>query len=132
MIYSLFAFLFRDQVRLLELFSAVNLIAWAGLMLARPGLVQRDSYRSFEALDARVWAVVFLGIAIVQLIGLFERLSHTANVRFLGMSLASGAWAVIAANFLNSGVSTTAITNYGMLAVLCALAGVFLGWKSKH
>lgn len=131
-VYRFFEFIFYDQARPLEVLSAVNLLSWAGVFLANPELLARDSYRSFEALDARVWAAIFAATAVAQFIGMIGKFLHAANMRFVGMALASGAWTVVAANFVNSGVSTTANTNYVLLAVLCAMAGAFLGWKSKH
>lgn len=44
--------------------------------------------------------------------------------------IAAGAWTVIAWNFWEAGISTTANLNYTLLAGACAISGAFLAWKS--
>jgi hypothetical protein len=124
-------FLFADPVRLIELFSALNLLAWARLLVSEPGLLARDSYAGFASLGGPVWATILAVIAISQIAPMVRSFRQSANLRFVAMAGASGAWLVIASNFLLSGVSTTAEANYLLLALICMASGAYLGWKSR-
>ena len=123
--------LFWDQARPLELFSGLNLLSWAYLLWAQPELVTRDSYAGFQALGAGIWAFVLLVIAVVQLAPVFWSFARGHDLRFVAMALASGAWLMIASNFITSGVSTTADTNYLLLSFTCMASGVWLAWISR-
>lgn len=124
--------LFRDQARLVEVFSALNLLAWAHLLWSRPELVGRDSYAAFQGLGSTVWAFLLFSIAAVQLAPIVWQFRHAANLRFVAMAAASGAWFMIAANFISTGVSTTAGANYLLLSLVCMVSGVWLAWMSRN
>lgn len=128
--HKLTAYLFRDEVRLFELFSALNLLAWAELFAQTPGILQRDSYQGFGSLPAHVWVYGFAGIAMAQLASTVLRHRFAIELRFGAMAFAAGAWTVVAVNFWISGVSTTANFNYSLLVCACAISGAFLAWKS--
>ncbi|KPU84427.1 hypothetical protein JI58_03915 [Marinosulfonomonas sp. PRT-SC04] len=126
----LLRFLFFDEVRLLELFSALNLIAWAKVLFGQPDLFQNPAYQGFHNLDALVWAYLFGATALLQIGAMLIRCWYSLEIRFVAMAFAAGAWAVIALNFWQSALSTTAELNYAILAVACGLSGAFLGWKT--
>ncbi len=124
-------FLFADPVRLIELFSALNLMGWAWLLAFEPSLLARDSYAGFASLGGPAWAALLASIAISQFAPMIRRFRHAANLRFMAMAAAAGAWLVIASNFLLSGVSTTAEANYLLLSLICMVSGAYLGWTSR-
>ena len=123
--------LFRDKVRLIELFSALNLLAWAKVLHETPLLFARDSYRTFDSVGQPAWLFIFFVVAVVQLAGVLMYWRHVHEVRFLGFALASGAWSAVAMSFIISGVSTTAELNYSLLAIACMISGAFVGWKKR-
>tara|TARA_R110000796_G_scaffold45616_14_gene110318 strand:- start:9494 stop:9913 length:420 start_codon:yes stop_codon:yes gene_type:complete len=125
-------FLFWDPVRLIELFSGFNLMAWASLFWRQPELLARDTYAAFQGLGALPWAALLLTVALSQLAPVFFRFRHAANLRFVAMAAASGAWLVIASNFISTGVSTTAGANYLLLSCACMVSGAWLGWMSRN
>lgn len=128
----LWRFLFFDEVRLLELFSALNLIAWAELLLGSPEIFAGGSgaYRAFAGASAIYYGYGFGAVALLQLLSTFMVTRFAYEVRLIAMSFAAGAWSVVAVNFWTSGVSTTANLNYTLLALACAASGAFLGWKN--
>lgn len=125
-----FRFLFFDEVRLLEVFSALNLLAWAEVLLTAPELLRDGAYRGFSNVEAVVWAYCFGAIALGQIGAMIIRRWHPLEFRFGAMAFAAGAWSVIAWNFWETGISTTANLNYTLLAGACAISGAFLAWKS--
>lgn len=125
-----FRFLFFDEVRLLEVFSALNLLAWAEVLLTAPELLRDGAYRGFSNVEAVVWAYCFGAIALGQIVAMIIRRWHPLEFRFAAMAFAAGAWTVIAWNFWETGISTTANLNYTLLAGACAISGAFLAWKS--
>ena len=126
---KLFAVIFYDEVRLIELFSALNLLAWVKVLYSTPLLFERDTYRTFSGLDQTTWMLIFGLISVWQLAGVFLRWSHGHEVRFLGLALASGAWMSVALSFYVSSISTTAHLNYLLLALACMISGAFVGWR---
>ncbi|MGR3484051.1 MAG: hypothetical protein ACU0BF_01790 [Paracoccaceae bacterium] len=129
---NLFDLLFHDQFRLVELFSGLNLLAWAKVMLTDPAILARNpTYAAFLALSPQVWAAIFVAVATLQLTGAASRHRWTGEHRFVAMGCAAGAWSAITAAFVQGGVSTTATLNYGLLALICIVSGVALGWKSS-
>lgn len=124
-------FLFADPVRLIELFSALNLLAWARLLWSSPSVLSRDTYAAFLSLGIGTWISLLVTIAVCQIVPMVWRFRHAANLRFLAMSAASGAWLVIASNFISSDVSTTAEANYLLLSLICMASGAWLGWTSR-
>ena len=125
----LFQFLFIDQVRLVELFSGLNLLAWASLILGRPEVLQRDSYVAFSALPASAWVVIFGVSGLFQLCVTFWNSEYRTEMRFFAMFFATSCWALIALSFVASGVGQTATMNYLLLTISCAMSGGFLAWK---
>lgn len=123
-------FLFYDQVRVLEIYSALNLLAWAAVLGGDPAFFGHAAYAGFDALAADVWARVFGAAAIVQIAAMLIRWSMQAEARFVAMAFAAGAWSVIAHNFWQAGAATTADMTYGLLAVICAISGVWLAWQT--
>uniref|UniRef100_UPI004048C4CE hypothetical protein n=1 Tax=Yoonia sp. TaxID=2212373 RepID=UPI004048C4CE len=126
-----YGFVLYDHVRPVELFSALNLLAWSKVLITDPLVLARDSYQTFQSLPATVWAAIFSAAALLQMTGIFLRHAHTNEVRFIGMALAAGCWAAITVNFVASDVSTTAPANYALLTLMTAISGGFLGWKTS-
>jgi len=126
-----FGVVFLDNVRLLEIMSALNLIQWARILLTEPHLLERDNYAGFQNLGAAPWAVLLLTVSALQIVPMLMEFRHAATVRFAAMCFAGGAWLVIALNFIGSGTSTTAEYNYLLLSTLCLISGAYLGWKSS-
>lgn len=125
-----FKYVFYDEVRLFELFSAFNLLAWSVILLIQPGILNTAVYQSFSELEATVWAYCFGLIALAQIMATLIKCWHPVELRFVAMSFSSGAWTVVAWNFWQSSISTTANLNYTLLALGCAISGAFLGWKT--
>lgn len=125
-------FLFADPVRLIELFSALNLLSWAQLLARQPELLMRDSYSGFSHFGALTWAALVALIAGAQIIPVLFRLRHGQTMRFLAMCCAAGVWLVIALSFMSAEVSTTATANYQLLSLICMASGVYLGWNSSR
>lgn len=117
---------------MLELFSAINLLAWVQVLFSTPTLFEREGYRSFDSMPQGIWASIFVAIAILQLLGVFLHWSHTDELRFFGFAFAAGAWSAVALSFLVRDVSSTAEMNYVLLALGCMISGAFLGWKSHY
>lgn len=128
---NFFRFVFHDEVRVFELFSAFNLLAWAKVLLVEPKLFERDSYTTFASMSQTGWMLVFCLIALIQLAGTTTKWRHVHEVRFIGFALASGAWTSVSISFLYSSVSTTAELNYLLLAFGCMISGAFIGWKKN-
>jgi hypothetical protein len=127
----LVGFLFSDPTRLIDIFSAWNLLAWAAVFWTNPDLLERDSYATFQSLGAVPWAITFLIVGIMQASALFGWHRHIAEQRFIAMALATGCWAAVTVNFMSTGVLTTAGANYIGLTFVTALVGGFLGWKTS-
>ena len=125
-----FKYIFYDEVRLFELFSALNLLAWAKVLIVQPGLLNTEVYRSFSVIEATVWAYCFGVIALAQIAATLIKCWYPVELRFVAMALCSGAWTTVAWNFWQSSISTTANLNYTLLALGCAISGAFLGWKT--
>ncbi len=124
------AFVFHDEVRLFEIFSMLNLFAWAKVLLVQPDLLQHGAYRGFDAVSAILWAYFFGSVATLHLIAMLNHRRHRMELRFVAMALAAGSWTVIAWNFWAASLSTTANLNYTILALACAVSGAYLAWKS--
>ncbi|KPN64270.1 hypothetical protein SAMN04488527_101273 [Aliiroseovarius crassostreae] len=124
------AFVFYDEVRLFEIFSMLNLFAWAKVLLLQPELLHNEAYRGFDAVAAVLWAYFFGGVAMLQIIAMLNRRRYRMELRFVAMALAAGSWSVIAWNFWATSLSTTANLNYTILALACAVSGSYLAWKS--
>ena len=124
------SFCFYDEVRLLEVFSVLNLLAWSELLLAAPTLLQGGAYKGFGHMEAAGWSYCFGGIAFVQIAAMLNRRLYPLEGRFIAMALSSGAWTVIACNFWGTEFSTTANLNYSLLAGACAISGAWLAWKT--
>lgn len=125
---SLVRFLLHDEVRIFEVFSAVNLLAWAVLLWKHPAIFARPDYAGFDIAPPSVWSAVAWIAGLLQLAAMLLRHAHIARLRFPAMALAAGAWTVIACHFW-SGPLSTASVNYTLIAVGCAVSGVYLGWK---
>lgn len=126
------ALLFGGPTRLVELYSALNLLAWSRVLVQRPDLLLRDSYAGFTGLGALPWAGILAVIALAQIIPFLRVFRHGTNLRFAAMAAASGAWMVVAVNFISSGVSTTAEASYLLLSLICMASGAYLGWTSQN
>lgn len=123
-------FLLFDEVRLLELYSALNLLAWAQLMLAIPDAFHSGAYSGFDSMSPGQWAALFSAVAGIQVFATLRMSYWFYELRLLGMALAAGAWTVVAVNFWRAEFATTANWNYTLLALACAISGGFLGWKN--
>lgn len=126
----LMRFTFHDEVRLLELFSAANLIAWSKVLLTAPELAQHGVYKGFGPSEAVLYAYCFGLISLFQFGAVLARRWRPSELRFAAMAFAAGAWTVIAWNFWQTGLSTPANLNYTFLALTCAVSGAYLGWKT--
>ena len=93
-----FRFLLFDEVRLLEVFSALNLLAWFEVLLTAPELLHDGAYRGFSNVEAVVWAYCFGTIALGQIVAMIVWRWHPLDLRFAAMAFAAGAWTVIAWN----------------------------------
>lgn len=122
--------LFADHVRLVELFSALNLAAWAWLLLWHPDVLERDTYVSFRPMGAVIWAAILAAVSLFQLIAILLSRRLRVLLRILAMSAAAGVWFVIGLGFVTSGIVTTADANYLLLSLICMLSGLYLGWTS--
>lgn len=127
-IQSAVRFMLHDEVRIFEVFSAVNLLAWAALLWEHPTILTRPGYAAFDTAPPSVWALVALLAGGLQAAAMVLRHAHVARLRFPAMALAAGVWTVIAVHFW-SGPLSTASVNYTLIAVGCAVSGVYLGWK---
>lgn len=128
---SFFGYLFSDPLRLIEIFSAWNLLAWAFVFWTTPDLLTRDSYATFQSLGAPLWIAIFLLAGLLQATAMILRHRFVNEQRFIAMALAAGCWAAVTVNFWSTGVLTTAGANYFGLTVVTALVGGFLGWKTS-
>jgi len=122
---------FFDEVRLLELFSALNLLAWCKVLLTTPELLEVGAYRGFSGTEAIVWAYAFGAIGLAQLGAMLVRRFYPLELRFVALAFAAGAWTIIAWNFRVGDTITTANLNYSLLAGACAISGAFLAWKTS-
>lgn len=124
-------FLFHDQARLVEMVSALNLVAWAHVIHRAPELLDRTSYAMFQSLPPAAWVAIFGLAGAAQLWGMVARHRFAAEHRFLAMAQAAGCWTLIAVNFTLNTTASTAVASYALLALATALAGGFLGWKTS-
>lgn len=123
-------FVLFDEIRLLELYSALNLLAWAHMMFAVPAAFTGGAYSGFDSLLPFQWALIFTAIAFAQIFATVRLGFWFYEMRLLTMALASGAWTVVAVNFWRADFATTANWNYTLLALACAISGGFIGWKN--
>ncbi len=121
-------FMLHDEVRIFEVFSALNLLAWSWALWWHPAMLSRPSYEGFQAAPSTVWACISFFAGALQLAAMVLRHRHIARMRFPAMAIAAGVWTVIAFHFW-SGPPSTATINYTLIAIGCAVSGVFLGWK---
>jgi len=126
---AFYGFLFHDAVRLPELFSAFNLIAWSFSMAWNPDLFLRDTYSSFSLFSPKFWSVLFGLVGVVQFVALFMRPTRRRVFRSAAMVLAAGCWSLVAYSFFAAGVGTTANANYALLMIVCFVSGAYLAWK---
>lgn len=124
-----FDFLFRDPVRLVELFSAFNLLAWSYVIGTVDGILERDSYVAFSTLSASTWAMIFFAAATFQLLATFISYETRSLLRFVAMAISSGCWAVVTVSFYAAGVGTTANINYLLITLSCMASGGYLAWR---
>lgn len=124
-------FVFHDEVRLLEIFSALNLLAWADLLNFSPEVLTLEAYRGFDGVNASVWAGLFACVGAWQIGCMIPAFGARRVHRFIGLAFAAGAWAVITLNFWKGGVATTANFNYFILALGCAVSGAWLAWTTN-
>lgn len=123
-------YIYPDQVRLIEIYSLGALAFWSYALLTNVTLLERTSYSGFSFLSQPIWAAIFIVVAIMQAVGMLVSHSLLRELRFIGMALSAGLWSVTTVSFATSDVGTTAVGVYAMAAITCALAGVFIGWKS--
>lgn len=121
-------FVLHDEVRIFEVFSALNLLAWSWALWLYPGILARPSYEAFQAAPSGLWACIALFSGMLQVLAMILRHRHVARLRFPAMAIAAGVWTVIAMHFWAGPFSTSTI-NYTLIAIGCAVSGVFLGWK---
>lgn len=122
---------FWDEVRLFEIFSALNLAAWALILHRAPGLFAAAGYDGFGDIEPSAWSAIFALGAIAQVAGMvWPRDSWRRHIRFFAMAYAAGLWAVVAWNFWRGDISTARL-NYSLIALCSALCGGFLGWKTS-
>lgn len=124
-------FIFKDRLRILELISAFNLLQWAKLLYWSPELVKRDTYIGFSHLGAGFWSTIMLIAALFHLVPMFVRTAHDLRLRMMAFLLSGGVWLTTAANFIQSGINTTADWNYISLSFFCLLSGVYLAWTKS-
>ncbi|MDO5631119.1 MAG: hypothetical protein Q4G22_04705 [Paracoccus sp. (in: a-proteobacteria)] len=125
---GLVRFMLHDEVRIFEVFSALNLLAWAWMLWLHPEILARASYQGFITAAPPVWAVIAFVIGAMQIAAMVLRHHHVARLRFPAMALAAGIWTVIAVHFW-AGPPSTAAVNYTLIALGAAISGVYLGWK---
>lgn len=123
-----FCFLLHDQVRMIELFSALNLLAWAAMFASQSQVLPQQT---FQSLPASTWFTIFVCAAVLQLSGLANWYRKVGEVRFIAMSFATGCWAAITVSFLVDAMSMAVSVNYALLTIATAIAGGFLGWKTS-
>lgn len=121
-------FMLHDEVRIFEVFSALNLLAWAWALWRYPEILTQPSYEAFATAEPPVWAFVALLVGVLQVAALVVAHRYAAHMRFPAMALAAGVWTVIAVHFWSGPPSTGAI-NYTLLALGAATSGIYLGWK---
>lgn len=125
---SLLRFMLHDEVRIFEVFSALNLLAWSFALWRYPEILARTSYQAFHSAPSPVWAVIAFLAGGLQVVAMALRHRRIVRLRFPAMAIAAGVWTVIAIHFW-SGPYSTATINYTLIAIGCAVSGVFLGWK---
>ena len=125
---SVVRFMLHDEVRIFEVFSALNLLAWSWALWRYPEILARPSYEAFQAAPSDLWARIALGAGVLQILAMVLRHRRMARLRFQAMAIAAGVWTVIAIHFWSGPISTGTI-NYTLIAIGCAASGVFLGWK---
>lgn len=125
---SALRFMLHDEVRIFEAFSAVNLLAWSWALWRHPGILAGPAYQAFHSAPPPIWAVVAFTAGALQIAAMVLRHRRVVRLRFPAMAVAAGVWTVIAVHFW-SGPPSTATINYTLIAIGCAVSGVFLGWK---
>jgi hypothetical protein len=119
----LLRFTLHDEVRLLELFSAISLFAWSERLLSGGGF-------TLPWFSSATWAYAFGVIATVQIGAMSLRHFRPDELRLGAMALAAGVWAMVSYGLGEAGGVTSAILNYALLASACVISGVWLAWKS--
>lgn len=122
---------FGDPASLIELLSSLALLAWAEFLWSNPTILFRDSYAAFQIAPAGFWVLVFATVGGAQVLASIIDHRWRDNVRWLAMAGATGLWLIVAITFIAGGVSTTAERMYLTIAMVTALATVWLAWKSS-
>lgn len=122
---------FGDPASLIELCSSLALLAWAEFLWSNPTILFRDSYAAFQIAPAGFWVLLFAGVGAAQVAASVIDHRWRDNVRWFAMALASGLWLIVAITFIAGGVSTTAERMYSTIAMVTALATIWLAWKSS-
>lgn len=123
--------LFGDRSRLIEVYSALNMIAWAHILWLHPDLVERDTYVGFRSLGASNWSIVMILIASCQLVAIGVQFRFAVGVRIASICAACGVWFVVALNFRSSDVISTADANYLLLSLTCMATGAYIAWTHR-
>jgi hypothetical protein len=128
------AFLFHDQVRLIEILSILCLAGYWQQFSANPEILDRASYDGFQFMTAASWATVTGVGAVLHALVLLIRWRWQDEARIVMMALACGFWVMVTLSFASIGLSSTAIKTYSAIAILCFISGVFLAWttSSRH
>ncbi len=125
---SVLRFMLHDEVRIFEVYSALNLLAWSWALARHPEILGRPSYEGFQSAPPSIWAAVTFVAGVMQIAAMALRHRRITRLRFPAMAIAAGVWTVIAIHFWSGPISTGTI-NYTLVAIGSAVSGVFLGWK---
>lgn len=129
--YQLGLLLFGERSRPIELYSALNMIAWTHILWLHPELVEHDTYVGFRSLGASNWSMIMISIAICQIVSIGVQFRFAIGVRIASMCAACGVWFVVALNFRSSGVISTADANYLLLSLTCMATGAYIAWTHR-
>jgi hypothetical protein len=124
--------LFGDPAGLVELLSSLALIGWAIFFWRHPTTIYRDSYAAFQIAPLGFWITLFAGVGTSQVLASLFDHSRRHDLRWVAMALACGIWVTIAGAFSIGDVPTTAPLMYFLIAMVTALATVWLAWTSSQ
>lgn len=123
-------FLF-DPARPVEMLSLIGMLGWCWFLFFHPEAFERPGYVTFNILGAHGWAIIMVMVAGAQVAALFKPTGHFWHeIRFAAMAAAAGVWSAVAVHFWANESISTADTTYTAIAIVTALTGIYLGWKS--
>ncbi|PZO81619.1 MAG: hypothetical protein DI629_03520 [Mesorhizobium amorphae] len=121
---------FRDHARPVELLSLVILSSWAQFLLTSPDTFRLPRYSGFSALEPSSWATIIFAVIGAQIVALWPR-RWAGWVRFFAMAMASGLWAIIAANFWTGDAPILART-FTSFALASVATTAYLGAAARQ